>query len=285
MMVVLGLGTDLINSFTLMKYHSELASHLYYGSCSIQPKLPALEIEAAKQNDKFLLNWGVDTSLIKYIENFAEQDYEFQGYNVYQLASDLTSGISKKLASFDKIDSVTQINGYVMNPQTGFPEQGIVYSGTNSGIQHQFLVAADEINNTYFIPGKKYYFAVTAYAYNSKIKCLPNTIESLIKIAEITFSDTTVWANFGEVLQVTQTAGSGDAVIKPTVVDPYQLTNHTYKIFFSEQNDTLQWNLKDMTLGSDILLNQRDFSGDYTSPIVNGLQIRVNVDDNFKMFW
>jgi hypothetical protein len=106
----------------------------------------------------------------------------------------------------------------------------------------------------------------------------------LINIVEVTFKDTSVWANFGNVLQVTHVVGMGDAIIKPTVIDPYQLTDHVYKINFSRQNDTLEWNLRDMTLGSDILLNQRDFSGDYTSPIVDGLQIKVNVDDNFKLF-
>ena len=38
---------------------------------------------------KIKLNWGLDTSSVSAIENFNQDGYEFQGYNVYQLASPL----------------------------------------------------------------------------------------------------------------------------------------------------------------------------------------------------
>ncbi|OGU35937.1 MAG: hypothetical protein A2315_12705 [Ignavibacteria bacterium RIFOXYB2_FULL_35_12] len=283
--VALGLGTDRINSFKLLKYHSELSSQLFAGGFTNSPKIPSPKLEVVQQNNNFLLKWESDTALVNSIENFNRDGYQFQGYNVYQFSADMSlEGISKRLATFDVIDSITQINGFVMNSETGLPEQGVVYSGSNSGIQREFLAVIDSIYNTYFIPGKKYYFAVTAYGYNSNPSVLPNTVESFLNLIEVTFEDTSVWANFGNVLQVTQIAGIGDAVIKPTVVDPYQLTNHSYKIFFTNLGDTLKWNLRDMTLGTDILTNQTDFTGDYTSPIVDGLQLRVKIDQGFRQF-
>jgi len=282
---VLGLGTNRINSIKLMKYHSELSSQLFAGGFTYSPKIPGPKLEVVQQNNNFLLKWETDTALVNSIENFNRDGYEFQGYNVYQFSADMPlKGISKRLATYDILDSVTQINGFVMNSQTGLPEQGVVYSGSNSGIQREFLTAIDSIDNTYFIPGKKYYFAVTAYGYNSNPSVPPNTVESILNLIEVTFEDTSVWANFGNVLQVTHISGIGEAVIKPTVVDPYQLTNHSYKIFFTEHNDSLEWNLRDMTLGTDLLINQNDFTGDYTSPIIDGLQLKINIDPGFKQF-
>lgn len=275
---VLGIGDSRIESIKHLRFHSILSKELYENNFNFTrtPIIPTPPLSIEQVDNHFNLNWDSDSSTVAAIENFNQDGFSFQGYNVYQLASTSTfQNTGKRLATFDLQDGITQISGTVMDPN-GYPVIGTIYPGNDTGIMRQFVTTSDVIDNTYFIPGKKYYFAVTAYGYNPNSFVNPNTMESLINILEITFIDTTSWINYGQVLEVTQVAGTGSADIKPTVVDPYQLTTHLYKIYFTEDlSGTLQWNLRDVSLGTDVLTNQYDFSGSPNSPIANGIQLRI----------
>lgn len=282
----LGIGEDRLESIKYLRFHSILSKQLFENNFEFtrSPVIatPLLEIEQVDNN--FNLNWNVDSSLVNSIENFDQDGFSFQGYNVYQLPSSSTfQNNAKRIAIFDKLDGITNITGSVMGPN-GYPIGGTIFPGTNSGILRQFVATSDVIDNTYFIPGKKYYFAVTAYGYNPSISANPNTTESLLSILEVTFEDSSVWATYGQVLDVIHSNGNGSATIKPTVVDPYQLTNHQYKIFFTQGLGDIEWNLKDLTSGTDVLLNQNNFNGDHTSPIVDGLQLKVTKESGFRNF-
>ena len=59
---------------------------------------------------KINLNWGEDTLSVAQIENFNQNGYAFQGYNVYQLHSPLPfKENGMKIATYDIIDGVTTI--------------------------------------------------------------------------------------------------------------------------------------------------------------------------------
>ena len=275
---VLGIGENRIESIKHLRFHSILSKELYENNFNFTklPIIPTPSLSIEQVDNHFNLSWGADSSTVNAIENFNQDGFSFQGYNVYQLASTSTfQNIEHRLATFDLQDGITQISGTVMDPN-GYPISGTIYPGNDTGIMREFVTTSDVIDNTYFIPGKKYYFAVTAYGYNPNPVVNPNTMESLLNILEITYIDTASWINYGQVLEVIQVAGTGSADIKPTVVDPYQLTTHLYKIFFTEDlSGTLQWNLKDVSLGTDVLTNQYDFSGSPNSPIADGIQLRI----------
>jgi hypothetical protein len=275
---VLGIGESRIESIQYLRFHSILSKEFYDNNFTFTrtPIIPTPSLSIEQIDNHFSLNWDADSSTVNAIENFNQDGFSFQGYNVYQLASTSTfQNSGHRLVTYDIQDGITQISGTVMNP-AGYPTNGVIYYGNDTGINRQYLATSDVIDATYFIPGKKYYFAVTAYGYNPSPIANPNTMESLINIFEITFIDTTSWINYGQVLQVIQVAGTGSADIKPTVVDPYQLTTHLYKMFFTEDlSGTLQWNLRDVSLGTDVLTNQYDFSGSPNSPIADGIQIRI----------
>ena len=274
----LGLGDNRIESIKYLRFHSILSKELYDNNFNFTntPIIPTPSLSIEQVDNHFNLSWDADSSIVTAIENFNQDGFSFQGYNVYQLASTSTSqNSSHRIATFDVQDGITQISGTVMDPN-GFPTSGTIYPGNDTGIMREFVTTSDVIDNTYFIPGKKYYFAVTAYGYNPDPVVNPNTTESLLNIIEITFIDTSSWINYGQVLEVIQVSGTGSADIKPTVVDPYQLTTHLYKIFFTEDlSGTLQWNLRDVSLGTDVLTDQNDFSGSPNSPIADGIQLRI----------
>ncbi|MCB9248340.1 MAG: hypothetical protein H6613_07235 [Ignavibacteriales bacterium] len=71
---------------------------------------------------------------------FSEDGFTFQGYNIYQIAYDpshKTSG--KRIFTFDVVDNITNITGERYDPITGELITGVIFEGTNSGIQNMLL--------------------------------------------------------------------------------------------------------------------------------------------------
>ncbi len=280
---IAGAGFDNLHVIRLLRFYSILSKDLYNSSFDMtRTPIPGIPITTVtQQNTDVLLNWDNSSEI------FNQNGFEFQGYNVYQLASDLPlKSNAVRLATFDVIDGVTEIQGTVMNPITGYPESGIEQYGSDSGIERSIQISEDAIDNTYFIPGKTYYFAVTAYTYNSDPLSNPNNSESLIKLIEIEYNDSTVTTIYGNELYVKHIRGMADGGVSAFVADPYLLTGHLYKISFdSTALGELVWNLTDSTLNVVLLENQTNLSGDYTSPIVDGIQFKVTAGvDDFKNF-
>jgi hypothetical protein len=275
-------GLDYLNTIRLLRFYSILSKDLYNNSFEMtRTPFPSKPIASLiQQEGNVLLSWNNSS------ETFNQDGFEFQGYNVYQLASDLPlKSNAVRIATFDKIDGITQIQGTVMNPVSGYPEPGIEQYGSDSGIEHSLLITEDAIDSTYLIPGKPYYFAVTAYAYNDDPNASPNNTESLIDVLQITIHIDSV-VNYGSFFEVVHTQGDGGGNVQAVAVDGYQVTGHTYKITF----DTLAggekvWNLTDQSTNAVVLANQTDFSGsEYSSPIVDGMQVRVKDANDVKRF-
>jgi len=279
---VVAAGIDYINAIKLLRFYSILGNDIFDNNFNFTPapKIPQPVVTVTEFESSIELSWDSDTSSVNAIENFEQDGFTFQGYNVYQLYSTLPfKGNAKRLATYDVVDGVTQIEGDVMNPETGYPETGVQQYGSDSGILRDIVLNGDSIENTYFIPGKKYYFAVTAYAYNSDQNADPNNTESLIQLIEVTFHDTVPCPHYGDEMVVHHTQGESDAEVHAVVVDPFQLTNHQYKVDFDTTLlGTLVWNLTDLNTNTVILEFQGNISGDDESPIADGLQFRVKAD-------
>jgi hypothetical protein len=275
-------GLDYLNTIRLLRFYSILSKDFFNNSFDMtKTPFPYKPISnASQQNENILLSWDNSS------ETFSQDGFEFQGYNIYQLASDLAlKSNSVRIATFDKIDGITQIQGTVMNPITGYPEPGIEQFGSDSGLEYSLIISEDAIDSTYLIPGKPYYFAVTSYAYNSDPNALPDNTESMLNVLQVTLNIDSV-VNYGSYFEVVHTQGDGGGTVQAVAVDGYQVTGHNYKVTF----DTLLsgekvWNLKDETINTFVLSNQTDFSGsEITSPVTDGMQIRVKDANDVKRF-
>ena len=235
---IAALGKDRLESFKILKFYSALTEDLYANGLDA-PSLPAPPSPVASVTStewKIQFNWGEDTLLVSQIENFNQDGYAFQGYNVYQLPFPepiLESGV--KIATFDIVDGVTIIPGIVMDPETGLPIPGNAQNGSDNGITREFSTRYDFINDTYMRVGKKYYFGVTAYTYNSDPQVVPSYSESLVGIVEAEFYENLPGANYGDTIQVAHSHGNGDGNVYVVVDDPTQLTGDDYRVFFNKQ--------------------------------------------------
>ncbi len=247
---IAAIGFDRLESFKILKYYDVLAQTAFdNGIENIVSSPPRTEIPNTTVTGttwKIKLNWGLDTSSVSAIENFTQDGYEFQGYNVYQLASPLLiKENAVRIATFDKVDGITEIEGLVMDPVTGLPINGIQQYGSDSGIERTILTNYDYVEDEYMKVGKKYYFAVTAYTYNSDPQAIPNNSESFLEVIEAVFYDSLGGASYGDSITVTHSQGNGDGNVYAVVDDATQLTGDDYEVFFNQQtyyrNENGEW--------------------------------------------
>jgi len=207
---VAALGIDHLNSILVLKFYDAMTQIIYDNGFNLYqaPKPPTPVLTADDTDWVIELDWGSDLASIDSIENFSQDGYTFQGYNLYQFSNDYPSNDNTfRVATYDIIDGVTEIYGLVMDPETGLPVVGIQQHGSDSGIERSFSTHHDYILDENMRVGKKYYYAVTAYSYNSDPQANPNNSESLINIIEAVFYDSLPGANYGDSISVTHSGG------------------------------------------------------------------------------
>jgi len=168
---VAALGIDHLNSILVLKFYDAMTQIIYDNGFNLYqaPKPPTPVLTADDTDWVIELDWGSDLASIDSIENFSQDGYTFQGYNLYQFSNDYPSNDNTfRVATYDIIDGVTEIYGLVMDPETGLPVVGIQQHGSDSGIERSFSTHHDYILDENMRVGKKYYYAVTAYSGKSK---------------------------------------------------------------------------------------------------------------------
>jgi hypothetical protein len=235
---IAALGSDRLNSLRGLKFYDAMTQDAFDNGLNLipLPKPPAPVVTADDAGQPIEFNWGSDAISVDAIENFTQDGYTFQGYNVYQFPNDLPIiDYAVRVATYDIIDGVTEISGLVIDPGTGLPIIGIQQHGSDSGTEKVFNTSYDYIENEYMKVGKKYYFAITAYTYNPDPAAEPNNSESIINIVEVIYFDDLPGASYGDSVMVIHTEGNGNADISVKVEDPVKLTGDDYEVSFNTQ--------------------------------------------------
>ena len=286
-----GMGGNNIQSIADLKSTDKVAQKVYDGLFQVIPKPPtAPDVKAVPLDDKIVLNWGWNVDRIKDTEERKIINYEFEGYNIYQLPS-ATAKIGDpgvvRIATYDKINGVRIIKSSMFSSQYGTVVDLPVQFGSDTGIKRFFIVNKDYITGKPLYRGSTYYFAVTAYNYDGTL-VRDRALESPAIVHAVTVQDPKPGDRYegdaGEEVAVTKD-GSDDGVCKVIVVDPTATTGHDYKIFFTVDEDTNSatygqtvWNLQDLTTGEVVLKNQPQSADPSANDqlIVDGLQIKVS---------
>jgi hypothetical protein len=170
-----------------------------------------------------------------------------------------------------------------MNPVTGNPEIGLAFNGTDYGIKRNMKIDWDYIKNSFLRPEDKYYYGVTAYFYNPTNP--GRSFEVPIGQLDFTFQENLPGPALGDSIAVFHSSGNAEVKVNIEVVDPYSLTGHDYKIYFTPNGDyKIFWNLKDVTIGNDILLNQEPYIEGMELPYIDGFQIKLINSFGFSSF-
>ena len=262
-------GPDALTSILVFKYFDKFAQNAFdsnFDLCS--PPTP--KVALSQLDEKIVLSWEASADEV---ENYTCLGYQFQGYNIYQGES--VVGPWHLIKTYDIIDEVQVITDETLDTDTGLLLTKPVQYGSDAGLVHYIEIDQDAIRNTKLINNRKYYFAVTAYAYDPTTA--PVTIESPFKpikaVPGAPGVGSVLASDFNDVLTTVNSSGIADATFLPTVVDPYLLTNHDYEITFSELNDTTYvWHLVDKTEGDTLYTDMPDFpvSVEYYEELTQG---------------
>ncbi len=175
------------------------------------------------------------------------------------------------IKTYDIKNEVTTIWGRKFVPQYKKILDVPIQDGINSGIERYIKIERDYINGTPLFSGNTYYFAVTAYNYNSDPELPERSLESslvpaIIVIPQSMVPGTRYPNQNGDMLGVNKSGRStGSTTVE--VIDPAALTAADYFVGFhdtpqytAEDGDTLgtwyKWYLVNRTIGDTLLKNQ-----------------------------
>ena len=271
-------GNNLTSIASLKK--NDLTAQIVFDQLFKLPNIDPPNVSVANLNNKVVLSWGADVSNLNSIENFSDQNYTFEGYEVYQLptsSSSLSDGIL--LGTFDAVNGVQAIYDTAIVNGTAIPE--LAADGKDKGIQRYFTIVDDKVRGTALRNGQEYYFAVVSYAYNP-VPLLPFHVLRSAFVIQTTVPQTTLpgvrlSSSVGDSLSVVHSAGVSDGSVAAIVVDPTQVTGHNYEVTFRDTAGAIVWDLTDVSMTPPVVKasNQTNQGGGDDYPIVDGLVVKA----------
>ena len=238
--IIIAAGSNWKKSITKMFYFDNFAQGAFDANFEVCSP-PGPQTEYSQLKDKIILTFEEGSEKI---ESYNCSGYSFQGYNIYQ--GKTVAGPWERVATYDIVDGLKGLMDLSLDEETGELLELPSQFGTDSGIQHYIEITDDIINNIKLINHRKYYFAVTAYAYD------PDAAQRVIESPQTAITvvpggpglGNELASLFSDTLNITHT-GLSDAVFLPHVIDPYQLTNHNYTITFDMVDSAYYWYLTD----------------------------------------
>ena len=283
-----------------LKEVDALAQTAYDIDFALPDSPPSPNVTASAFADQIILVWDdtaedyVATSEVDLDANGNPTSFVFEGYNVYQYETASGAGATKRLATYDIVNGVTEIYDTVFNAELGENINIRTQFGSDSGLAQFHSITTDGLSgNSKLITNRAYYYAVTAYGYNAN--GIPKTLESspvyLTVRPEVpnTMSAGDGTAAPGDVVSAAHD-GPSQGSVDMIVVDPSKLTGHDYSVTFDDVmpdgTAAVNWTLTDVTDGVVLVANNPVVGGVNTAtglevgpggtPVVHGFQVQVN---------
>ena len=280
-------GVNRLTAVSLLKFYDRSAQLAYDNFFRVPAPPPAPKVTISEQDGEIILIWGSDPAAVAATENSNNGGFVFQGYNVYQLPSaSATRTQAVRIATYDLVDGVQRVLDDEFDTNSGALVKVVKQFGSDNGIKRNQSIKGDALKgNSPLINGIRYYFAVTAYSYNSDPNAVPNNLENPLQIITVVPHSPNPGVRYarvaGDTITVAHTAGGGanpsEGTVSPIIVDPGSVNGHTYRVDFATDttDGVVKWNLTDVTASRSILSNQSNQTGDDNYLIIDGLQIKV----------
>ncbi len=266
--------TDNIQAVALLEYYAGNVQKTWQSALkSKPPESPVVSV--AEFDGELLLNWG-DPAAYSQSEKDLNQIYKFQGYNIYQFPNEnslFSEGV--RLKTYDKIDNLTTIYGWVEDPVNGYLENRVVGFGKNTGLYRYYHITADSVGvKKPLYNFSKYYFGVTSYYAADDPEMVPRVIESAPQIItampQPAKPGIKITGKYGNQIAPAHTAGRGEGTVSLKVIDPFKGDGMHYQISF---NDEAHYNI--LRENAPLLTNQFINGLAPEAPVIGGVQIYV----------
>jgi hypothetical protein len=283
--VIVGQGANRLSSIRVLQNNDDFAQAAYDLNFNVAVPPPAPVVSVREFDKAIELDWtDISEDYVSIIEDL-NQEYRFQGYNVYQGSS--IGGPWTKIRTFDVDDTLSVIYDDLFDPATGAYQRVVVQQGANTGLEYHVRIENDAIRGGELVNNKEYFFAVTAYALDVNSLepfevggAVVGHVSRFPLESGINPLSATPGAS-GDVLreEAEHVAGPADAQVILEYLDPSMVRDRNYRVvFLQDSTDAYYWRLLDITDGGEgtiVLDNQYNFSGDYSYPVVDGIEIRV----------
>jgi hypothetical protein len=278
---VIARGGSNLQSITSLRSTDDLAQRIFDNNFQVPPSAPQVNVNAyAPGNGKVYLSWNDSVENIVIPNKLSFGTYRFEGYNIYQIKTG-TNGTNPEdrilLATFDKINGVTDIKDSIFVEQYGTFIYYTVQKGSDNGISRFIVLNKDAINNLPFYNGTEYLFAVTSYFYDPqggpfsapKVNETPITAANILHVVP---QGVTLGTQISYKTGDTISTGNKDAAVVPTVVAPLSLKTATYTVtFFQTATDTLYRITRVLNGQTTVVVDNADFG----AKLVDGVLITV----------
>ena len=226
-----------LNSYKYLKTIDKTAQFSYEIQFNVPSAPTSPEVTVTTFKDEIVLAWDntVDSTPKDEVTG-----YGFEGYNVWQYETLSGFGDKKLIATYDFANGITEIYDDVFDPILGEEIFRRVQFGSDSGIKRSVTIKKDGLNNdTPLKTNRVYYFSVNAYSFNTR--GVPKTLESSAKVFAVRpqISNTSEAGDevavYGTEI-IAENAGTANAAVIATVVDPELLTGGSYEVFTGLQH-------------------------------------------------
>ncbi|GIV57429.1 MAG: hypothetical protein KatS3mg042_0342 [Rhodothermaceae bacterium] len=244
--IVWSRGANNLNSVTKLKEDDALAQAVFDIDFELPAPPAAPRVKATPLDSRVILEWSYLPTDNNYLESYRvidpllspdvqDRDYVFEGYNVFRFDSPQDQE-GELIAVYDVPNGITRVI-------EGTGLTFLTADGTDSGIQHHHII--DGLTNY-----QTYFFGVQAYAYNAesgqkvyagpirRVEVVPTRIEARnggTVLAEEAL--TKAFQANAEADIVAAKDGKGGGSVTVDVVNPAEVTGHSYRVEFYEVCD------------------------------------------------
>lgn len=301
--IIVGRGSSNLNSITVLRKYADMSQTLFNNNFRLPPAPPSPKVEHSYVDGKIILSWDKD----KKSRTFRNEDakffntvWKFNAFTIYQTNDPLLRPDARieKLGTYYLPGDSSEVKDFVVFPGTSEPVLATIWEGDFKGIIDQLVLKEDKINSKPFIPGRPYYFIITASAKDStysvkdsaRIKDLsgliilesPKKVITVIPKNPVLGTVFPIGGDFGSVVPHNKWVSNKhfDDAVQVKVIDPWRTENKKYRITFrgNDPANTLNvnsWSLYELNSANQIIdtivANSDNFSGTDNYPTISNV--------------
>jgi hypothetical protein len=293
-------GSSNLNSITVLRQYADLSQTLFNNNFKLPPAPPSPVVNYSYVDGSLLLTWDKRAeSFSNYDERFAQTTWKFHEYAVYQTNDPLLGpdARTEKIGAWYVPGGRKSVYDWQAVPGADNPVWLKIWEGVDSGIVNHMLLTEDRLTGSSFIPGRPYYFFVTATAiaeYNDadttkqktisglKVLSSPKNVITIIPRSPVEGTVFPIGSNFGDIIPHNRwiNANNYDDALQVQLVDPWRTENKKYRITLNGSGiDVTSWNLYEINSEGSIIdtvaTNFTNFSGDELYPVISNVMPKV----------